>query len=134
MVEILETVRNQYDDLYQSHPFQLVWRTSLGGGCLVKGTDQIPLTKMPRNVPGYWEYINKTQRIYNYDLMEEWDAMAIKFWNSVPLITTLDLTMLWMRPDSMKSSGEVEPLDCAHSCNPGALRVAARQMLLLLTA
>lgn len=109
---------------YINHgPFKLVWRTSLGGGCLVKGTDQIPLMNMPRNVPGYWEYINKTQRIYYYNLMEEVGRYGNKFWNSRPLITILDLTMLWMRPDSMKSSGEAEPLDCAHSCNPGALRV-----------
>jgi hypothetical protein len=64
--------------------------------------------------------------------MEKWDALTLGFWRSHPIAHTLDLSMLWMRPDSKKSSGEDEPLDCAHSCNPGALRVAARQMHLLL--
>jgi hypothetical protein len=43
----------------------VVWRTSIGGGCLAKGIDQVPLTSMPRDVPGYWDYINRTQRLYN---------------------------------------------------------------------
>ena len=122
----------RYDAGFAGSPLRLVWRTSLGAGCLVNGTPLAPLAAMPRDTPGHWAYINATQKLYNFQLMEEWDALALEFWRPHPRAATLDLTPLWMRPDSMQGAGQVEPWNCIHVCMPGALRFAARQLMLLL--
>ena len=131
MIEILEYVRTKFESKIQMLPVRVVWRTSLGAGCLLKGADLKPLPSMPSNIPGYWNNLNRTQKIYNFELMEMWDTMALNLWRNHS-ISILDLTPLWMRPDVMQGSGDSAPWNCAHTCMPGALRMAARQLLLLL--
>jgi hypothetical protein len=112
-------------------PLQLVWRTSLGAGCLAAGETLAPLERPPRDTPGHWDRVRTTQNAYNYELMEYWDALAVAFWRDrgVPV---LDLTPLWQRPDAMVGSGTKNPWNCVHVCSPGPLRLAARQLLHLL--
>jgi hypothetical protein len=131
MIEILEYVRTQFESKFINMPVRVVWRTSLGAGCLLKGAELQPLPSSPSNIPGYWENLNSTQKIYNFQLMEMWDTMALNLWRNHSM-SSLDLTPLWMRPDVMQGSGESAPWNCAHTCMPGALRMAARQLLLLL--
>lgn len=131
MVEILEYVRTKFESNIRMLPVHVVWRTSLGAGCLLKGTELKPLPSMPHDIPDHWASLNRTQKLYNYELMEMWDTMALDLWRNHS-IYSLDLTPLWMRPDAMQGSGESAPWNCVHTCMPGALRMAARQLLLLL--
>jgi len=131
-VEVLETVHAAEAARYANSRMKVVWRTSLAAGCLVEGDAIAPLAALPRDVPGHWAHINATQKIYNFQMMEHWDHAALAFWRDHPRVATLDLTPIWMRPDTMQGAGEVEPWNCIHQCVPGPLRVAARQLLLLL--
>jgi len=130
MLEIFEYVRNQFESKIRMMPVRVVWRTSLGAGCLLQGTELKPLQSMPQDIPDHWASLNRTQKLYNYELMEMWDTMALDLWRNHS-ISSLDLTPLWMRPDAMQGSGESAPWNCVHTCMPGALRMAARQLLLL---
>lgn len=131
MVEIFDYIRKQFDVKIRFMPVKVVWRTTLGAGCLLNGTELKPLNAMPHDIPDHWASLNRSQKLYNYELMEMWDAMALDMWRNHS-ISSLDLTPLWMRPDAMQGSGESAPWNCVHTCMPGALRVAARQLLLLL--
>lgn len=115
-------------------PLRLVWRTSLGAGCLVSGDALVPLLKPPRDTDGHWAHVDATQNAYNYRLMETWDELAVKFWSERGGAQILDLTPLWLRPDAMVGSGGVKPWNCVHVCMPGPLRLAARQLLALLSS
>jgi len=134
MTEILTTVRDQFlahrGDVLAGT--QLVWATSLGGGCLVGSAPQTPRTVMPRDEPGYWEALAATQKVYNYADMELWDTQASDFWAGVPGAAVLDLTPLWLRPDAMVDSDKLMPHNCIHVCSPGPLRFAAQQLQRLL--
>lgn len=134
-IEVLETTWKDFKDSgwgEGDHPLRLVWRTSLGAGCLVSGDALVPLPKPPRDTDGHWAHIDATQNPYNYREMEEWDEVAIKFWREREGVQVLDLTPLWQRPDAMVGSGTVKPWNCVHTCMPGPLRLGGRVLLNLL--
>ena len=139
LLQVLSTTREEFlsgswHTEGETHPMHLVWRTSLGAGCLVEGDVIAPLPAQPRDMPGWWEHVNATQKLYNFKLMYEWDSIAIEFWKHVPGASILDLTPLWQRPDSMQGSGQHEPWNCIHLCSPGPLRVSVSLSLLPMPA
>ena len=103
MFGILSTVRDQFAKHRAGGGAlagtQLIWATSLGGGCIPVDQPLQPRTTMPADEPGYWEELAKTQDVYNYALMESWDNRAHSFWAGVPGAAVLDLRPLWLRPD-----------------------------------
>ena len=125
---VLNTVRAEYKLHFGGTGLRVVWRTSLGGGCTKSGGALEPLLALPRDSPGFWKAHASTE---NFEKMEEWDLKALGFWQDDPFVALLDLTPLWMRPDAKQGSGEAAPWNCHHTCVPGALRLAARQLLLL---
>jgi hypothetical protein len=130
--QILAAVREDLASHADLAGLHIAWRTSSGGGCLVAGQPLVPRTVWPRDEPGYWEALALRQPIWNYDQMERWDLIAAEFWRGHPRVSLLDLTPLWLRPDAMVDSGREQVVDCVHSCVPGALRLAARQLMHLL--
>lgn len=128
---VLQLVRDELENP-EFASLQVLWRTASGGGCLVAGENLVPRKVWPRDEPGYWETLASNQRLYNYNELERWDLVAADFWRNQPRVNLFDLTPLWLRPDNMVDSGSAAPKDCVHSCMPGALRLAARQLLHLL--
>lgn len=131
-IEVLRTVRNEYIKNFANTNLTFVWRTNLGAGCLVAGDLLKPLPKAPQSLDGYWAKVNASQTLYNFQLLEQWDDIAINFWKEVAKqyknVLTLDLRPLWRRPDAMQGAGQDRPWNCIHLCTPGPLRFAARQL------
>lgn len=76
VLELLGEVREEYDRDFGSAQMRLVWRTSIGGGCLREGSPLVPMTTAPKDTLGYWDAVNQ----YNFREMEEWDDLAVEFW------------------------------------------------------
>ena len=136
-LEVLNTVRKEYLENFANTSLTFVWRTNLGAGCLVAGDALKPLPESPKALEGYWAKVNATQNLYNFQLLEQWDDIAVDFWKEAGKmfrnVHTLDLRPLWRRPDAMQGAGQDRPWNCIHLCTPGPLRFAARQLHKTLT-
>jgi hypothetical protein len=136
MADVLSTVRNQF--LERRVPggalagTQLIWATSLGGGCIPARQPLLPRNALPASEPEYGRRLSRTQKTYNYARMECWDSHAAEFWAGIPGAAVLDLMPLWLRPDGRVDSGGDKLTNCVHMCSPGPLRFAARRLQRLL--